>query len=137
MNALTFFLLISYCFAQIKDPETGELATLKFDEKSKSYYLFGIDKMTLVNKSSFQGKFIAASDSLVFFKSELNGGEIIEQDIISIENLVLETGVKVVRNNVMNIDYITIEKEIAIKKHSKIKKLLAKINIFKHIKFIY
>tara|TARA_Y100001980_G_C14528840_1_gene304573 strand:- start:156 stop:569 length:414 start_codon:yes stop_codon:yes gene_type:complete len=137
MNALTFFLLISYCFAQIKDPETGELATLKFDEKSKSYYLFGIDKMTLVNKSSFQGKFIAASDSLVFFKSELNGGEIIEQDIISIENLVLETGVKVVRNNVMNVNYITIEKENAIKKHSKIKKLLAKINIFKHIKFIY
>ena len=55
MNALTFFLLISYCFAQIKDPDTGELATLKFDEKSKSYYLFGIDKMTLVNKSSFPG----------------------------------------------------------------------------------
>ena len=63
MHVLTFFLFISYCFSQIKDPETGELATLKFDEKSKSYYLFGLDKMTLVNKSTIQGKFIAASDS--------------------------------------------------------------------------
>ena len=137
MHVLTFFLFISYCFSQIKDPETGELATLKFDEKSKSYYLFGLDKMTLVNKSSIQGKFIAASDSLVFFKSELNGGEIMEQEIILIENLVLETGVEVVRNNVINKNYITIEKENTIKKHSKIKKLLARINIFKHIKFIY
>ena len=137
MHVLTFFLFISYCFSQIKDPETGELATLKFDEKSKSYYLFGLDRMTLVNKSSIQGKFIAASDSLVFFKSELDGGKIIEQEVILIENLVLETGVKVVRNNVMNKNFITIEKENTIKKHSKIKKLLSKINIFKHIKFIY
>ena len=36
MHVLTFFLFISYCFSQIKDPETGKLATLKFDEKSKS-----------------------------------------------------------------------------------------------------
>ena len=93
--------------------------------------------MTLVNKSTIQGKFIAASDSLVFFKSELDGGKIIEQEVILIENLVLETGVKVVRNNVMNKNFITIEKENTIKKHSKIKKLLSKINIFKHIKFIY
>ena len=74
---------------------------------------------------------------MVFFKSELDGGKIIEQEVILIENLVLETGVKVVRNNVMNKNFITIEKENTIKKHSKIKKLLSKINIFKHIKFIY
>ena len=98
MHALTLFLLMVNCFAQIRDPETGELASLKFDEKSGSYYLFGLDKMVLLNNRSYQGKFMAASDSLVFFKSESEGGKILEQEIALIDYLVLQTGANVVKN---------------------------------------
>ena len=137
MHVLTLFLLIVNCFAQIRDPETGELASLKFDEKSGSYYLFGLDKMGLINNMSFQGKFIAASDSLVFFKSESEGGKILEQEITSIDHLVLQSGVKIIYDNVLNENYVTINKQKIVKKESIIKKILSFINPFKHIKFIY
>ena len=125
MHALTLFLLIVNCFAQIRDPETGELASLKFDEESGSYYLFGLDRMVLLNNKSYQGKFMAASDSLVFFKSESEGGKILEQDIALIDHLVLQTGVKVVKNNVLNENYVTIKKQKIVKKESRIKKIFS------------
>ena len=137
MHVLTLFLLIVHCFAQIRDPETGELASLKFDEESGSYYLFGLDKMVLLNNKSYQGKFMAASDSLVFFKSELEGGKILEQEVALIDHLVLQTGVMVVKDNVLNENYVTIKKQKIAKKESAIKKIFSYINPFKHIKFIY
>ena len=137
MHGLTLFLLIVNCFAQIRDPETGDLASLKFDEGSGSYYLFGLDKLVLINNRSYQGKFIAASDSLVFFKSESDGGKILEQEIALIDHLVLQTGVKVVKDNVLNENYVTIKKQRIVKKESRIKKIVSFINPFRHIKFIY
>ena len=137
MHYLSFFFLIVISFGQVKDPETGELVNLKYDEKSGSYYLFGLDKMELLDNNLFQGKFIAASDSLVFFKTDLNGGKILEQEITSIKNLVLEIGSPVIKNNIMNKKYITIEEPKIIVKESKIKKVLSFINVFKFIKFIY
>ncbi len=137
MHFLAFFFLIIISFGQVKDPETGELVNLKYDEKSGSYYLFGLDKMELLDNNLLQGKFIAASDSLVFFKTELNGGKILEQEIVSIKDLVLETGSHVINNNIMNTKYITIEKTKLIVKESKIKKFLSFINIFKFVQFIY
>ena len=137
MHALTLFLLMVNCFAQIRDPETGELASLKFDEKSGSYYLFGLDKMVLLNNRSYQGKFMAASDSLVFFKSESEGGKILEQEIALIDYLVLQTGANVVKDNVINENYVTIKKQKIVERESTIKKIFSYINPFKHIKFIY
>ena len=137
MHVLTLFLLLVHCFAQIRDPETGDLASLKFDEESGSYYLFGLDSMVLLNNKSYKGKFMAASDSLVFFKSESEGGKILEQDIALIDHLVLQTGTKVVKDNVLNENYVTIKKQRVIKKESRMKKIFSFINPFKHIKFIY
>ena len=137
MHVLTLLLLIVHCFAQIRDPETGDLASLKFDEESGSYYLFGLDSMVLLNNKSYRGKFMAASDSLVFFKSELDGGKILEQEIALIDHLVLQTGTKVVKDNVLNENYVTIKNERVVKKESRIKKIFSFINPFKHIKFIY
>ena len=39
---------------------------------------------------------MAASDSLVLFKSESEGGKILEQPVVSTNNLVLKTGLKVI-----------------------------------------
>ena len=80
---------------------------------------------------------MAASDSLVFFKSESEGGKILEQDIALIDHLVLQTGAQVVKDNVLNENYVTIKKEKIIKKESTIKKIFSYINPFKYIKFIY
>ena len=137
MHVLTLFLLIAHCFAQIRDPETGELASLKFDEKSGSYYFFGLDSLVLLSNKSYQGKFMAASDSLVFFKSESDGGKILEQEIALIDRLVLQTGAKVVKDNSLNENYVTIKKQRIVKKESRIKKIFSFINPFRHIKFIY
>ena len=62
-----FFFLFTISIGQVTDPETGELVNLKYDENSGSYYLFGVDKMELLNNNVFQGKFISASDSLGVF----------------------------------------------------------------------
>ena len=132
-----FFFLVVILFSQVKDPETGELVNLKYDKKSGSYYLFGFDKMELLDNNVFQGKFMGASDSLVFFKTELDGGKILEQEIVSIKNLVLESGSHVIDNNIFNKNYITIKKPNVILKESKIKQILSFINIFKFIKIIY
>ena len=132
-----FFFLIVISFGQVKDPETTELVKLKYDKKSGSYYLFGLDKMELLDNNVHQGKFIGASDSLVFFKTELDGGKILEQDLSSIKNLVLESGSNVIKNNIFNTDYITIEKPNTILKKSKFEQFLSAINIFKFIKIIY
>ena len=132
-----FFFLVVIPFTQVKDPETGELVNLKYDKKSGSYYLFGFDKMELLDNNVFQGKFMGASDSLVFFKTELDGGKILEQEIVSIKNLVLESGSHVIDNNIFNKNYITIKKPNVILKESKIKQILSFINIFKFIKIIY
>ena len=132
-----FFFLVIHSFSQVKDPETGELVNLKYDKKSGSYYLFGLDKMELVDNNVFKGKFIGASDSLVFFKTELDGGKILEQNLSSIKNLVLESGSNVIKNNTFNKKYITIEKPNTIVKESKIKRIFSAINIFKYIKIIY
>ena len=43
---------------------------------------------------------MGASDSLVFFKTELDGGKILEQKLSSIKNLVLESGSNVIENNI-------------------------------------
>ena len=137
MHYLVFFFLTVISFGQVTDPENGELVNLKYDKKSGAYYLFGLDKMELLDNNLFQGKFIAASDSLVFFKTELDGGKILEQEISSIKNLVLEKGSRVINNNIMDKKYISIEKPRLIKKESKIKKILSFINIFKYIKLIY
>ena len=51
---------------------------------------------------------MGASDSLVFFKTELDGGKILEQKLSSIKNLVLESGSCYC--NIFNKNYITIEK---------------------------
>jgi len=137
MHFFIFFFLIILSFGQVKDPETGELVNLKYDKKSGSYYLFGLDKMELLDNNVFQGKFMGASDSLVFFKTELDGGMILEQEITSIKNLVLESGSNVIKNNIFNKNYITIQKPKRIVKESKIKQILSFINIFKFIKIIY
>ena len=137
MHVLTLFLLIVHCFSQIRDPETGELASLKFHEESGSYYLFGLDSLVLLSNKSYQGKFLAASDSLVFFKSESDGGKILEQEIALIDRLVLQTGAKVVKDNSLNENYVTIKKQMIVKKESRIKKIFSFINPFRHIKFIY
>ena len=137
MHFFIFFFLVTLSFGQVKDPETGELVNLKYDKKSGSYYLFGLDKMELVDNNVFKGKFIGASDSLVFFKTELDGGKILEQNLSSIKNLVLESGSNVIKNNTFNKKYITIEKPNTIVKESKIKRILSAINIFKFIKIIY
>ena len=137
MHYFIFFFLVILSFGQVKDPETGELVNLKYDKKSGSYYLFGLDKMELVDNNVFKGKFIGASDSLVFFKTELDGGKILEQNLSSIKNLVLESGSNVIKNNTFNKKYITIEKPNTIVKESKIKRILSAINIFKFIKIIY
>ena len=132
-----FFFLVILSFGQVKDPETGELVDLKYDKKSSSYYLFGLDKMELLDNNLFQGKFMGASDSLVFFKTELDGGKVLEQEIASIKNLVLESGSDVIHNNIFNKNYITIKKSRLIVKESKIKNFFSFINIFKFIKIIY
>ena len=132
-----FFFLVVIPFSQVKDPETGELVNLKYDKKSGSYYLFGFDKMELLDNNVLQGKFMGASDSLVLFKTELDGGKILEQEIESIKNLVLESGSHVINNNIFNKNYITIKKPKIIVKESKIKQILSFINIFKFIKIIY
>ena len=137
LHYFIFFFLIIFSFGQVKDPETGELVNLKYDKKSGSYYLFGLDKMELVDNNVFKGKFIGASDSLVFFKTELDGGKILEQNLSSIKSLVLESGSNVIKNNTFNKKYITIEKPNTIVKESKIKRILSAINIFKFIKIIY
>ena len=137
MHYFIFFFLVILSFGQVKDPETGELVNLKYDKKSGSYYLFGLDKMELVDNNVFKGKFIGASDSLVFFKTELDGGKILEQNLSSIKNLVLESGSNVIKNNTFNKKYITIEKPNTIVKESKIKRIFSAINIFKYIKIIY
>ena len=137
LHYFIFFFLIIFSFGQVKDPETGELVNLKYDKKSGSYYLFGLDKMELVDNNVFKGKFIGASDSLVFFKTELDGGKILEQNLSSIKNLVLESGSNVIKNNTFNKKYITIEKPNTIVKESKIKRIFSAINIFKFIKIIY
>ena len=137
LHYFIFFFLIILSFGQVKDPETGELVNLKYDKKSGSYYLFGLDKMELVDNNVFKGKFIGASDSLVFFKTELDGGKILEQNLSSIKNLVLESGSNVIKNNTFNKKYITIEKPNTIVKESKIKRIFSAINIFKYIKIIY
>ena len=102
MHYFIFFFLVILSFGQVKDPETGELVNLKYDKKSGSYYLFGLDKMELLDNNLFQGKFMGASDSLVFFKTELDGGKILEQEIPSIKNLVLESGSHVIENIINN-----------------------------------
>ena len=132
-----FFFLVVIPFSQVKDPETGELVNLKYDKKSGSYYLFGFDKMELLDNNVLQGKFMGASDSLVLFKTELDGGKILEQEIESIKNLVLESGSHVINNNIFNKNYITIKKPKLIVKESKIKNFFSFINIFKFIKIIY
>ena len=132
-----FFFLVVLSFGQVKDPETGELVNLKYDKKSGSYFLFGLDKMELLDNNVFQGRFMGASDSLVLFKAELDGGKFLEQEIASIKNLVLESGSHVIENNVFKKKYITIEKSKLIIKESKIKQILSFINIFKFIKIIY
>ena len=137
LHYFIFFFLVILSFGQVKDPETGELVNLKYDKKSGSYYLFGLDKMELLDNNVFQGKFMGASDSLVFFKTELDGGKILEQNLSSIKNLVLESGSNVIKNNTFNKKYITIEKPNTIVKESKIKRILSAINIFKFIKIIY
>jgi len=137
MHYFIFFFLVILSFGQVKDPETGELVNLKYDKKSRSYYLFGLDKMELLDNKVFKGKFMGASDSLVFFKTELDGGKILEQEIASIKNLVLESGSDVINNNIFNKNYITIQKPKRIVKESKIKQILSFINIFKFIKIIY
>ena len=137
MHFFIFFFLVTLSFGQVKDPETGELVNLKYDKKSGSYYLFGLDKMELLDNKFFQGKFMGASDSLVLFKTELDGGKILEQEIASIKNLVLESGSHVIDNNIFNKNYITIQKPKRIVKESKIKQILSFINIFKFIKIIY
>ena len=137
LHYFIFFFLIIFSFGQVKDPETGELVNLKYDKKSGSYYLFGLDKMELLDNNLFQGKFMGASDSLVFFKTEFDGGKVLEQEIASIKNLVLESGLHVIDNNVFKKKYITIEKPKIIVKESKIKQILSFINIFKFIKIIY
>ena len=137
MHYFIFFFLVILSFGQVKDPETGELVKLKYDKKSGSYYLFGLDKMELLDNKIFQGQFMGASDSLVLFKTEFNGGKILEQEIASIKNLVLESGLYVIDNNVFKKKYITIEKPKIIVKESKIKQILSFINIFKFIKIIY
>ena len=137
MRFFIFFFLVILSFGQVKDPETGELVNLKYDKKSRSYYLFGLDKMELLDNKVFKGKFMGASDSLVLFKTELDGGKILEQEIASIKNLVLESGSQVIDNNIFNKNYITIKKPKIIVKESKIKQILSFINIFKFIKIIY
>ena len=137
MHYFIFFCLVILSFGQVKDPETGELVDLKYDKKSSSYYLFGLDKMELLDNNLFQGKFMGASDSLVFFKTELDGGKVLEQEIASIKNLVLESGSDVIHNNIFNKNYITIKKSRLIVKESKIKNFFSFINIFKFIKIIY
>ena len=137
MHYFIFFFLVILSFGQVKDPETGELVNLKYDKKSGSYYLFGLDKMELLDDKVFKGKFMGASDSFVFFKTELDGGKILEQEIASIKNLVLESGSDVIDNNIFNKNYITIQKPKQIVKKSKIKQILSYINIFKFIKIIY
>ena len=137
MHHFIFFFLVIFSFGQVKDPETGELVNLKYDKKSGSYYLFGLDKMELLDNNVFKGKFMGASDSLVLFKTELDGGKILEQEIASIKNLVLESGSHVIESNVFKKKYITIEKSKLIVKESKFKQILSFINIFKFIKIIY
>ena len=137
INYFNFFFLVVFCFGQVIDPETGELVNLKYDKKSGSYYLFGLDKMELLDDKVFKGKFMGASDSFVFFKTELDGGKILEQEIALIKNLVLESGSDVIDNNIFNKNYITIQKPKQIVKKSKIKQILSYINIFKFIKIIY
>tara|TARA_Y100001935_G_C17224166_1_gene466873 strand:+ start:376 stop:801 length:426 start_codon:yes stop_codon:yes gene_type:complete len=137
IHYFNFFFLVVFCFGQVIDPETGELVNLKYDKKSGSYYLFGLDKMELLDDKVFKGKFMGASDSFVFFKTELDGGKILEQEIALIKNLVLESGSDVIDNNIFNKNYITIQKPKQIVKKSKIKQILSYINIFKFIKIIY
>tara|TARA_Y100000768_G_scaffold344866_1_gene291424 strand:+ start:89 stop:514 length:426 start_codon:yes stop_codon:yes gene_type:complete len=137
MNFFIFFFLAILSFGQVNDPETGQLVNLKYDKKSGSYYLFGLDKMELLDNNVFQGKFMGASDSSVIFKTEFDGGKILEQEITSIKNLILESGSHVIDNNAFNKNYITIQKPKLIVKESKIKKILSFINIFKFIKIIY
>ena len=137
MHYFIFFFLVILSFGQVKDPETGELVNLKYDKKSGSYFLFGLDKMELLDNNVFKGKFMGASDSLVHFKTELDGGKILEQEIASIKNLVLESGSHVIENNVFKKKYITIKKSKLIVKESKIKQILSFMNIFKFIKIIY
>ena len=137
MYHFIFFFLVILSFGQVKDPETGELVNLKYDKKSGSYFLFGLDKMELLDNNVFKGKFMGASDSLVFFKTELDGGKVLELEIASIKNLVLESGSHVIDSNVFKKKYITIKKTKLIVKESKIKQILSFINIFKFIKIIY
>ena len=132
--SLLFSFIVSISFGQVRDPITGELATVKYDEKSGKYFLFGLDKMELNNGQSFVGKFIEASDSLVFFKSEFDGGKLLEENLASIEKLTLKNGIQIVKDNIINKDYITIVKQPKVQKKSILDRL---ISILPKIKFIY
>ena len=136
MHYFIFFFLVILSFGQVKDPETGELVNLKYDKKSGSYYLFGLDKMELLDNNVFKGKFMGASDSLVLFKTELDGGKILEQEIASIKNLVLESGSHVIE--IMFSKKLHNNRKIKTNcKRIKNKQILSFINIFKFIKIIY
>jgi len=132
--SLLISFIVSISFGQVRDPITGELATVKYDEKSGKYFLFGLDKMELNNGQSFVGKFIEASDSLVFFKSEFDGGKLLEENLASIEKLTLKNGIQIVKDNIINKDYITIVKQPKVQKKSILDRL---ISILPKIKFIY
>jgi len=128
---LTLGLLNSISFGQVRDPETDELVTLKYDEKTGKYYLFGLDKMDLINGKSFLGKFIEASDSLVFFKTEFDGGQILEQEITSIEKLILKRGKQIVNDKIIDKNYITVIKQPKVQKKTKMEKFISIIKLLK------
>ena len=120
------FLFFSVLYCQIRNPDTGELAELKYHKQSGQYFLFGLDMIELTDGEIHKGKFISMSDSIVVFKTDAGGGMLLEKEIQSIKNIILENSLKVIDNYKIDKKYITVKKSVdANNEKSKIKTFIA------------
>ena len=90
--------------------------------------------MELLDNKIFQGQFMGASDSLVLFKTELDGGKILTGNRIN-QKFSIRIRLICYCNNVFKKIHYNRKTKIIVKE-SKIKQILSFINIFKFIKII-
>ena len=92
MSKIFILIIIGLLKGQIIDPETGKTAELQYNPKTGEYYLFGLDKLKLVDGKLYTGKFIRRTNNLVYFKIVENGGSILEIEIQKISRIISENG---------------------------------------------
>ena len=92
VSKIFILIIIGLLKGQIIDPETGKTAELQYNPKTGEYYLFGLDKLKLVDGKLYTGKFIRRTNNLVYFKIVENGGSILEIEIQKISRIISENG---------------------------------------------